>query len=259
MTTTEPAAEALRATHPNRLRFGAFSDRNPFMQPVKMMADIIRATRQPVSLDNPLLAAERAMSSWITSCLQTMGEFRDAMTETIFLNTYGSPFLQALLGLGTEQAAPRRVERDLVREAATARMRSELEQRFDAGGPDEAALRSVIYVRLPERSVDERSFSVIKLIGESRPAGKQMGLAKFKEMVREQYLLVCLDEERAIDAVPKLLGTDAVVRKEALDILHRILGASGRMSPEGRRRLARVEALFAVKPEKAAKTTVEVL
>ena len=102
---TEPAAELLRATHPNRLRFAAFSDRNPLMQPVKALADAVRAARQPVSADNPLLAMERATSSWITSCLETFGEFRDAMTEAVFLNTYGSPLLQALVGLGAQQAA----------------------------------------------------------------------------------------------------------------------------------------------------------
>ena len=40
-----------------------------------------------------------------------------------------------------------------------------------------------------------------------------MSLARFKEMLREQYLLVRLDEERALRALPKLLGDDAAARK----------------------------------------------
>jgi hypothetical protein len=32
---TEPTAEAMRAMHPNRLRFGLFSEQNPFAQVVK--------------------------------------------------------------------------------------------------------------------------------------------------------------------------------------------------------------------------------
>ena len=94
---------------------------------------------------------------------------------------------------------------------------------------------------------------MLKLIRASRPVDKRMSLARFKEMMREQYLLVCLDEERAINALPKLLGADASERKAALDVLHRVLAARGDMSDEGRRRLARVEALFDVKPEKAVK------
>ena len=67
---TEPVAEAMRAMHPNRVRFAAFSDRNPIMQPVKALAETVRASRKPVSADNPFLAMERATSTWITSCLK---------------------------------------------------------------------------------------------------------------------------------------------------------------------------------------------
>ena len=46
---TEPVAEAMRAMHPNRLRFAMYSDANPFMQPVKALAESVRAARQPVA------------------------------------------------------------------------------------------------------------------------------------------------------------------------------------------------------------------
>jgi pimeloyl-ACP methyl ester carboxylesterase len=253
MAVTEQAAEVSRAMHPSRLRFAMFSEQNPLMQPVKALAESVRAARQPVSADNPLLAMEQATSSWITSWLQAYGEFRDAMTETVFLNTYGSPLLQALVGLGAQPTTSHRIERDLVREADEARLRSELEGRFDVGGLEEAAVRALIYIRLPEGSVDERGFAVLKLIRASRPAGKQMSLARFKELMREQYLLVCLDEERAINALPILLGTDANERKSALDVLHRLLAARGDLSDEASRRLSRIEALFAIRREKAVK------
>jgi hypothetical protein len=190
---------------------------------------------------------EEATSSWITACLRTAGEFRDAMTEAMFLNTYGSPLLHALVGLGPNKAASHRIERDLVREAATARLRSNLEHRFDVGDRTEAALRALIYIRLPEGRIDERGFSVIKLIRDARPADQRISMARLKEIVRDQYLLVCLDEERAIAALPKLLGADATERKAALEALHRVLAASGDLSEEGKRRLDRIEALFDVR------------
>jgi pimeloyl-ACP methyl ester carboxylesterase len=254
MAVTERAAETLRATHPNRLRFAMFSDQNPVMQPVKALAESVRAARRPVGKDNPLLAIEQGMSSWITSYLQTIAEFRDTMTEAVFLNTYGSPLLQALVGLETQQATHHGTERDLVKEANTARLRSELEQRFEVGGPVEAALRALIYIRLPDGSIDERGFNMVKLIRASRPADKRLSMVRLKEIVRQQYLLVCLDQERAITALPKLLGADANGRKATLDVLQRVLSARGDMSDEGRRRLARVEALFGLKPQETAKT-----
>jgi hypothetical protein len=250
---TEPAAEAMRALHPNRVRFAAFSDRNPIMQPVKALAETVRASRKPVSADNPFLAMERATSTWITSCLEMFGEFRDAMTETIFLNTYGSPMLQSLVGLGVQQATPQHAERDLVREAHEARLRAELQGRFDVGGPEEAALRALIYIRLADGSIDERGFAVLKQIRTSRPVARRISLARFKEILREQYLLVRLDQERALGAVPKLLGDDDAARKATLDVLHRVLAARGDLSDEEKRRLTRVEALFGALPAKAVR------
>ena len=40
-------------------------------------------------------------SSWITTRLENAGEIRDSMTEAFFLSTYGSPILQAMVGLGS--------------------------------------------------------------------------------------------------------------------------------------------------------------
>jgi hypothetical protein len=176
------------------------------------------------------------------------------MTEAVFLNTYGLPVLQALVGLQAEPTErPRRIERDLEREADTARLRAELEHRFEAGHVEAALARALIYIRLPEGSVDERGFAAIKLIRASRPAATRLSLARFKELIKEQYLLVCLDEERAIGAIPKLLGPDRDERKAALDVLNRVLAARGEMHEEGGRRLARIEGLFDVKQPKAVK------
>ena len=249
-----PAAEALRAMHPNRLRFAMFSDLNPLMQPVKALADTVRANRKPVDPGNPLLEMQAAASSWFTSSLQMMNEFRDVMTEAVFLNTYGSPVLQALVGLQAEPAErPRRIERDLAREVDTARLRAHLEHRFEIGHVEEALARALIYIRMPEGAVDERGFAAIKLIRETRPATKRRSLAQFKELIKEQYLLVCMDEERAVRAIPTLLGPDRDVRKAALDVLHHVLGARGEMDEEARNRLARIESLFDVKQPKAVK------
>jgi hypothetical protein len=250
----EPTAEALRSMHPSRLRFAMFSDQNPLMQPVKALADTVRAHRKPVDPGNPLLEMQQTAVSWITSSLQMLNEFRDSMTEMVFLNTYGSPVLQALVGLQAEPTeTPRRIERDLAREADTAKLRAQLEQRFEAGHIEEALARALIYIRLPEGSVDERGFAAIKLIRASRPAAKRLSLAQFKDLIKEQYLLICMDEERAVSSIPRLLGSDRDLRKAALDVLHRVLGARGEMDEEGLRRVARIESLFDVKQPKAVK------
>jgi pimeloyl-ACP methyl ester carboxylesterase len=237
---TEPMAEAMRATHPNRMRFEMFSDKNPFMAAVKPFAEWARQNRTPVSADNPLLAMEQQASAQITSALQKFGEMRDAATEAFFLSTYGSPVLQAMVGA----AAPNGVERELVRETAAAEMRQALERKFDEGGAEAAVLRALIYVRRLDGAFDERGYRMLKALRERRKANERMTIPEFREIVNVQLQLVLMDEERAIAALPKLLEAHEADREPALEALRKLAGATGALSLENEKRLARVETLF---------------
>ena len=89
------------------------------------------------------------------------------------------------------------------------------------------------------------------------PAAKGVGFVRFKEIVKEQYLILLLDAERAIAALPKLLPDNRRQCDEALALVRRVLAARGALSEEGSRRLERIEAMFAGPPpavgrEKAA-------
>jgi hypothetical protein len=244
-TATEGSAAMMRRLHPNRLRFEIFSDRNPMMRPVAAMAEQVRENRKPVSPDNPFLAAERTASSAIVSWLDTVGAARDAMMESMFFGVYGSPWLQACMGLGQAGApAHQRIERDLVREADEARLRSQLEDRFESGGPMEAALRALIYVNRPNGGIDDRRFDVLRRARAARPAEQRRPLGELKEMMKEQSLLIRLDEEHAVRAIPKLLPPSPDERRFELEALHNLLDAQGPLSTESRRRLDRVDALY---------------
>ena len=120
-----------------------------------------------------------------------------------------------------------------------------MEQRIDQGGLLEAAVRALIYVRLPEGKVDERGFAALKQIGAELPPAKRIGFAKFKEVVKEQYLILLLDTERAIAALPKLLPDDRRQCEEALALVRRVLASRGALPEEGSRRLKRIETIFA--------------
>jgi pimeloyl-ACP methyl ester carboxylesterase len=243
---TEQSAESLRRLHPNRLRFQMFADENPLIAPVAAWAEAVRADRRPVSPDNPFLACERMLSGIIADGLEAWGKTRDLMQEEIFLNTYASPWLQALVGLRADGSSPtRRAERDLAREAIAKQTAAYLEQRIDQGGLLEVAVRALIYVRLPEGKVDERGFAALKQIGAELPAAKRIGFAKFKDVVKEQYLILLLDTERAIAALPKLLPDDRQQCEEALALARRVLASRGALPEEGSRRLQRIETLFA--------------
>jgi pimeloyl-ACP methyl ester carboxylesterase len=242
---TEPAAEAMRELHPNRLRFTLTSDRNPLMAPVAGLAAAARENRRPVPEDNPFLALEGAMSDAIARTLDTWRVFRDAAEESFFLAAYGSPLLRAAVGLGQAEAAQgRRIERDLVREADAARARVALEQRFEAGAPLEAGLRALCYVHDSEGSFDEREWNVLKRFHEAQPPAERRSFGELKETLKEQSLLIRLDGERAIAAIPRLLADQPERSRATLDALHEVIDARDDLSDEGRRRLDRIDALF---------------
>ena len=246
---TETSAELMRHSHPNRLRFEMFADENPLMRPVADWAEAVRGNRRPVSPDNPFLAFEHMMSDMITSGLEMWGKARDAATEAFFFNTYGSPILQAMVGLrADETSVSRRIGRDVTREAAAKDAAVHLEQQIEQGGLIEAAVRALIYVRLPEGKVDERGFAALKQISAELPAAKRIGVARFKEIVKEQYLILLLDPERAIAALPKLLPGNRRQCEEALALVRRVLAARGALPEECRRRLERVETMLAGPP-----------
>ena len=246
---TETSAELMRHSHPNRLRFEMFADENPLMRPVADWAEAVRGNRRPVSPDNPFLAFEHMMSDMITSGLEMWGKARDVATEAFFFHTYGSPILQAMVGLrADETSVSRRIGRDVTREAAAKDAAVHLEQQIEQGGLIEAAVRALIYVRLPEGKVDERGFAALKQISAELPAAKRIGVARFKEIVKEQYLILLLDPERAIAALPKLLPGNRRQCEEALALVRRVLAARGALPEECRRRLERVETMFAGPP-----------
>lgn len=246
---TPQGAAALRAMDPYRLRFAAFSDRNPLMALVAPLAEMARAHRRPAPADTPLLDLQKAASERIVLALDMARDVRDRATETFFLTVYGSPQLQTLLGIAPDQSMPGqgRPEHDLAREAAIARAVTDLTARMDQGGPAEAGLRALLYIDLGRTQVgaDERGFAMLRHIRRQLFADRPFSLARFKTMVREQYLLLLIDEERAVAAIATLLEDDPSGRAALLDTIRRVVAVSGTLSEDAERRLDHVESLFA--------------
>jgi len=235
-----------RKMHPNRVRFAIFSDENPTMGMIAETAERIRAERKTAGEDNMFSAVEKSLATSISSTLSALGQARDAMMEQVFHATYGSPLMQALVGLdpqGTEDE--RRAEREQLREQERDKRRAELESRFEEGGAAEAALRALIYIRRGDGGADERSFAVLKGMHEAQPTSRPHSMTQLKEALREQSLLIRMDEERAVAAIPKLLPSDKAERARIWRAVQRLAHAQGKVSGEVVRRLARIEKLLA--------------
>ena len=248
MTASEQSADWLRRLHPNRLRFEGFSDRNPLMRPVAQLAEEVSAKRRPVARDNPFLALEQAASQRIIDALNQYRDMRDWWSEAVFMGVYGSPWLQAVAGLRSDTASARtRIGRDMARAAAAAEAAADLDDRMEHGGLAEGAIRALVYVCLARavQGVDERSFNLLRQFRDGRPENTRMSIAHFKELLREQYLMLRLDPERAVAAIPQLIAAGPAEDRSAALELIRSVAAIGEESDEVKERLARVEAMFA--------------
>lgn len=248
---TEAGARALRDLHPNRLQYTLCSDRNPWLGPLRPLAEAVRRHRRPVAADNPFLALEREMSGQIERALDRWRDTRDRATERLFRAFYGSSWLQAVVGLraGVDDgsAVP---ARDETFEALVAAQAAALRARIGEGGLREAAVRILLHVGGDEPRVDVRGFRMAERMRDQHLAGERLPGPERRRLVREQYVLLLLDEPGALAALPRMLPTEPE-RAAALEMVRRVLSAKGELSDERRARLARVEALLGVSPAAA--------
>lgn len=243
MWANEGLADWMQRIHPARLQYTIFSDSNPFLRPFLSNMNAASGTRQPVSKGNMFWDLQELQSEWIEKSLDAYRDVRDQMMEAAFHAIYGSPVLQALVGLrGSEDSARRRAGRNIEHDALVARRIAELKNDIVKGGPREAITRALFYIRMPEGAVDERSFNLLRTL--RADAGAGMTLEAFKMMAREQFFMLLLDERRAIDAIPAMLAKDSGLASRLVEDLHTIIDAVGVRTDVGKARLAEIEEIL---------------
>jgi hypothetical protein len=251
---SEQAAEWLHKLHPLRLQYELFSDANPLMRSLGQLAEQARAQRHAASPDNPFVAVQEQASRMTIATLDAYRDLRDQTLEAIFHAVYGSPLVQALLGLNATDESPRRRPGLEPEERAYIERRiAELKARIPEGGLREAAIRALIYIGLGDTFVDERGFAVLRRI---RAEHKGLPLAEFKHKLREQFYMLLLDEEGAVRAIPGMLPESLEQKQKWFAAMREIVLAAGDPSEERQRRLTRIAALFgveAVKPLAASR------
>jgi hypothetical protein len=239
----EDLARSLRELHPLRLQYNMLSRTNPLTQPLPALVDEARKSRHPVSRDNPFWRAQEQLSAWIETSLDAYRDMRDLAYEAWFDAVYGSPLLQAMVGLKASDSSPRRRPgTQAAHFALVAERMEELKAGIAKGGPREAVLRALLYVRMPEGAVDERGFNLLRRMREE--AGKGISLAAFKHMVRQQFFMLLLDERRAVEAIPDMLSRDRELASRMMSTARRLLEVVGVSNKESKARLAEMKALF---------------
>ena len=239
-----PLAETLHQLHPLRVQYQIFSNANPFMAPIEGWAEEVRKNRRPAAVDNPFIAMQENMSKQIVAALDGWRDFIEAASERTFLMVYGSPALQAAVGINPSDTRPlRKPPKNRLYQELVQKRISELKSRIPLGGLREAVVRALIYVGMGRRAVDERGFETLRRL---RQRYGDVPLSEFKAVVREQYFMLLIDEEATLASIPSMLPSEAETRNEAFDVIKEVMGALGNLSAEDEKRLREVGGLFGV-------------
>jgi hypothetical protein len=242
-----PMADRMRGLHPLRLQYDLFSDKNPLMAPVMTMADRVREDRKPVSAENPFLALQETISSQIAANLDAWRDMAESWAERSFLSIYGSPVLQAAVGIDPSDTRPLRTsaKSSLHHELLQSRIDG-LRSRIATGGLRECMVRGLLYVSMVRGGADERGLAAIRRLRAVEDDRPRLTLAEFKALVREQYYMLLIDQEATLAAIPDLLPSNADLRRKAFAALRQVLSAAGETSGVAADRLQQIGRLFDV-------------
>jgi len=215
----QQAADLAKALDPLRLSYTMFS--NPWMKGMQTLAESVSAARRPVAAGNPFLALQTRVSEQIIVGLDKYRDQRDQMEEQIFFGFYGSPIVQALLGLN-DSSEVRTLPSISVEELAARQARADAyAAKLHSGGFDEALSRAVLYVTAAERMIDQRCALALNV---ARKTLMHLSLAEFKSLLRDQSFVLQLDRERAVEALAVMVP-QAQARQDLLKQVHVIVSA----------------------------------
>ncbi len=238
-------AQWIQQMHPLRLQYETLSDANPMMAAVGGLAEEVRKQRRPLARDNPLFAIQENVSKQIVAGLDAWRQMNENLAERTFLTIYGSPTLQAAVGIDPASNQPlRKAAKNPLHLQLLSKRIAELKARIPLGGLGAAIIRGLLYSAMPRAGIDERGFEALRRIRETET---DMTLEAFKALVREQFNILLLDQPAALAAIPELLGAvDAEMRLRAFNSIKQVMLARGELSNEESKRLAEIARLFAV-------------
>ncbi len=240
-----PFAEFLRKLHPLRLQYDLFTDANPLLAPLGASAEWVRANRRAPEPDNVFLAVQRSLSESIVAALDAWRDVRDAAVEGMFFSLYGSPALQAAVGIELSSGRPAgRMPRTAFHKEFLRTRVAELKSRISVGGLREAVIRALLYAGMGRNAIDERGFEAVRRIRRAQADVSALSLPAFKLLVREQFLMLLLDQDAALAAIPSMIPADSEGPRRAFGAIKDVLSARGPLSTTDRDRLSEIERLF---------------
>lgn len=242
---SEATAELIRQAQPARLRYTAWTRYNPWFRiwagAVEAGAELARRYRQPVQTSNPFWQGQKLWVEAMARGLDALREQRDLALEAWFEAVFGSPVLQAALGLTSTSAEDRDGPRqEYVFAHLAERRRRHHDTLLTEGGMAEAILRAGMYVLMADHSIDERAYNAFKQ--SFRPVMREPSVSstpQLRHLIRDQHALLLDRPREAIEALPILVPSPEE-RAHALHVIEEVVNARGPLDPRRAARLAEV-------------------
>jgi len=240
-TVTQAAADRMRTLNPLRLSYTLFADSNPLIKGVEQLTTEVKSCRRPVAPNNPFLQIQKQVSDQIITALDAYRDTRDRIEEGLFFAIYGSPVVQGMLGLNSNEKI-----RELpgvspeMRAAKKARAAAYV-VKVRTGGFVEALVRAVLFVTSADRALDERCASALYA---ARHDLSHLSLEQYKALVRDQFFMLLLERERAFKAIATMVK-ESDQRAVLLKRVTAIIGADNMSTAVVRERIGHLEKLLA--------------
>jgi len=234
MFTTEQSARILKQLHPLRVNKYIFSERiNPYMSNFKRLAPAVRQNRHPVSPGNPFTAIEKGVSDSIVTFLNIYQDSRDHFSEALFFIIYENPWMKILFPAVSRNKKISGQQQDEKRQA-DARIRAEerhWRSQLEQGGYEEGVIRMIMALEDSDHAIDRDAlYADERLLAASEGFGR-LDRKTFLHMVGEQARILQVDENKALQALGKLIATPQE-RRSAMDLVQKIVAAGPDMTSE---------------------------
>jgi Protein of unknown function (DUF3141) len=221
---------------------------------VTVAAEDIRKNRKVAAKSNPFLKFQEAVSKNFVDFLDKWRDTQEAFSEALFLGIYGSPALQAAVGIKPDSEVSPKLEMSPEYLKRLEARIAELKSQIGSGGLRECVIRGLLYIGMSRGMVDERSLEALRR-ARADDKSSRLTLAQFKTIVREQFFMLLLEPEASLATIPKLLPPGEDERRAGLASIRGVLSASAEISGEAGRRLDRITELFGLAGEPQAKAS----
>ncbi len=205
----DASAEMIKQMHPLRTQRYMFSDSNPFLKPVKYIAEQVKENRHPIKGDNIFSLIEKSISTAIIDSLNLYRDISDQAQEDQFNKIYDSPIMKTsfpdvdeLLDTPAKKGKKTKA-RNLVVKADEKKWTDEIE----TGGYPEGAVRLMIAMASIDGSIDEAELKVAGKIVKAQRRLKNLSSQKLRTMAREQSRILQTDKNKALNALSILIKT----------------------------------------------------